>query len=272
MNLVRVLFSFGSVAGLGMIFGLGLAVAARYLSVKKDQRLEEVEAVLPGLNCGACGYAGCSSYAEAIAKSDEEEVALDLCLPGGATTARRVAAIMGREVQVSDVKRVTQVHCRGGRQTSQYKFSYQGVEDCNALHALYGGDKVCPYGCLALGSCIRVCPVDAIDYDGQGLVWVDEDACISCGKCVDICPTGVMQWVPYGADLIVACNSKDNARAVRKYCSVGCIGCKLCEKKSPEGGYAVTDFLSRIDYDVEGDRIAGAEACPTKCIIPNRKV
>lgn len=267
MNLLRILASFASVAGMGLLFGIGLAIAARILEVKKDRRLTEVEAALPGLNCGACGFAGCPAYAAAVA--GEQEARLDLCLPGGADVAAKLAGLMGKEVSFSREKMVTQVHCRGGRDTAKYKFDYQGVQDCNALHALYGGDKVCSFGCLGLGSCIRVCPVDAIDYDARGLVWVDKDKCISCGKCVDICPTKVMQWVPYKADLVVACSSTDNLRTVKSYCSVGCIGCKICEKKSPEGGYKVENFLSRIDYKASGDRKAGAEACPPRCIIPN---
>jgi Fe-S-cluster-containing hydrogenase component 2 len=118
-----------------------------------------------------------------------------------------------------------------------------------------------------MGSCIRVCPVDAISYRENGLVWVDKDICISCERCIKVCPTGVMQWIPYDADYMVICNSKDKGAAVRKYCEVGCIACKLCEKKSPEGGYKVEDNLSRIDYSAEGEREEGMKACPTNCII-----
>ncbi len=267
MNFLRIMASFVSVAGMGLAFGVGLAIAARILEVRKDRRLADVEAVLPGLNCGACGYAGCPAYAAVLAR--EEETRLDLCLPGGAEVAAKLASLMGTEMTYTREKTVTQVHCRGGRETAKVKFEYKGVQDCNALYALYGGDKVCTFSCLGLGSCIRVCPVDAIDYDLKGLVWVDKDKCISCGKCVDICPTRVMQWVPYKADLIVACSSTDDLRTTKSYCSVGCIGCKICAKKSPEGGYQVENFLSRIDYKAVGDRKAGAEACPPKCIVPN---
>ena len=96
---------------------------------------------------------------------------------------------------------------------------------------------------------------------------VNKELCISCGKCVQVCPTGVMRWIPYDADWIVVCNSTDKGGAVRKYCSVGCIACKMCEKKSPEGGYKIEDFLSRIDYAATGEREEGARACPTHCII-----
>ena len=268
MDLLRVTYSFLSVASLGVLFGVGLAVASRILAVKKDVLMVKLEEALPGLNCGACGFAGCSAYAAAIA--GEDEVALTLCLPGGEDTARRVSEIIGVEVSYSVKRRVTQVHCRGSRKRAAVRFDYAGVRDCNALFAVFGGDKICAYGCLGMGSCIEVCPVDAITTTEEGLVWVDKETCIACGKCVDICPTGVMQWIPYEADYVVVCSSTDKGPVVKKYCSVGCIGCKICERKSPDAGYKVENFLSRIDHSVKGDRSAGAEACPTKCIILNQ--
>ncbi len=261
---LQVVIAFVVVGALGAIFGIGLAFASRVLAVQKDERVEEVEEALPGLNCGACGYAGCAAYAEAVATQDE---VLTLCAPGGAETAQQLGRIMGVEVEVSGKKMVTQVHCRGGRDVSSYEFDYHGLTDCNALFLLYGGDKVCTQGCLQLGSCIKVCPVDAIDYDDEGRVWVDRDRCIACGKCVEVCPTGVMRWVPYDADFIVACNNTDTGKRVRKYCKVGCIACKICEKQSPEGGYTVEDNLSTIDYQATGERAKAAAKCPPKCII-----
>lgn len=267
MVVLRVVYAFASVAGLGALLGLLLAVASRLLVVRKDERLEALEKALPGANCGACGFAGCAAYAAAIVGG---EIALDLCTVGGAEAAKRVSSIMGVDFQAgAAVKRVPQVHCRGGKGTAKYAFEYSGVEDCNALRALYGGNKVCKHGCLGLGSCIRVCPVNAIDYDADGLVWVNKQLCISCGKCVQVCPTGVMRWVPVEADLLVACNSTDKGAAVRKYCTVGCIACRICEKKSPEGGFKVEDNLARIDYLAAGNRSEAAAACPTKCIIGN---
>jgi Na+-translocating ferredoxin:NAD+ oxidoreductase RNF subunit RnfB len=252
---------------LGILLGLGLAFAARLLAVRRDERVEAIEKALPGANCGACGFAGCAAYAAQIVGG---EVALDLCTVGGAEVAKQVARIMGVEYQGSAAgKRVPQVHCRGGQGTAERAFNYSGVEDCVALFALFGGNKICKYGCLGLGTCMRVCPVDAIYYDAEGLVWVNKEICISCGQCVKICPTGVMQWLPYEADYLVVCSSKDKGALVRKYCKVGCIACKICEKKSPEGGYKVEDNLSRIDFAAAGDRKAGADACPTKCIVIN---
>jgi Na+-translocating ferredoxin:NAD+ oxidoreductase RNF subunit RnfB len=266
--LINILFALLTVGGLGISFGIMLAFASKLLEVKKDERISRLEEILPGLNCGACGFAGCVSYAEAVVGAD---AALTLCSAGGGETAAELAKIMGVRIEVSMNKKVTQVHCRGGKTTAQYQFEYTGIEDCNALFQLYGGNKVCKYGCLGLGSCIQVCPVDAIDYDEENLVWVDKEKCISCGNCISVCPTGVMQFVPHDADVIVACNSKDKGPLVRKYCKVGCIGCKICEKQSPEGGFIVESFLARIDYNATGEREKARAKCPPKCIIQNWK-
>ncbi len=262
--------AFLAVSGLGILFGIGLAYASKVFAVKKDELIEELEDALPGLNCGACGYAGCSSYAEVIAGGDEED--LTLCAPGGEPTAFKIAELMGKEVSFNSDKKVAQVFCKGDRETSTYQFDYNGIKDCNALYALYGGDKTCPFGCLGLGSCIKVCPTDAIKYYKKGLVFVEKDMCITCGKCVDICPTGVMQMLPLSADCYVACNSTDKAGKVRKYCKVGCTGCTLCVKKSPEGGFFIENFLSRIDYSKNGERKAASEKCPPKCIVKNKEI
>jgi electron transport complex protein RnfB len=76
-----------------------------------------------------------------------------------------------------------------------------------------------------------------------------------------------MKMIPFGADVLVACNSTDKGGVVRKYCKVGCIGCKRCERSSPEGGFIVEDFLAHIDYSQGGERDSAVEECPTKCII-----
>ena len=263
--ILRVIYSFLSVALLGGLLGIGLAFASRVLAVKKDERVERVEGVLPGANCGACGFAGCAAYAEAIVNEGAE---INLCNPGGASAVKAIAEIMGIEADVGDGRRmVAQVHCRGSKAVSSYLYAYRGVKDCNAVHMYFQGDKECKYGCLGLGSCMKVCPTDAIYYDNEGLVRVDREKCIGCEKCVNVCPTGVIKMIPYGVDYMVACNSTDKGAKVRKYCKVGCIGCKICEKKSPDGGFKVEDFLARIDFSQEGDRSAAAQACPAKCII-----
>jgi electron transport complex protein RnfB len=263
----NVLFAFLTVSILGALLGFALAFAARVFAVRKNERIALLEAALPGLNCGGCGFPGCPAYAGALAGGETDP---SLCVPGGPGAAAKVAGILGRDLGGMREKMVTQVHCRGGRANARYKFTYRGLGDCNGAQLLFGGDKQCRWSCLSLDSCIKICPVRAISHDADGLVWVNKDLCTSCGKCVEVCPTGVMRWVPYTADYIVACNSTDPGSETRGYCSVGCIACRLCEHKSPNGGFAVENNLARISYQAAGRRAAAANGCPPKCIIQNR--
>jgi Na+-translocating ferredoxin:NAD+ oxidoreductase subunit B len=262
----NVLFSFLTVSVMGALLGFALAFAARVFSVRKNERIDLLEAALPGLNCGGCGYPGCPAFAQAL---DGGAVDFALCTPGGPPVAAKIAGILGGDPAAVKERMVTQVHCRGGRATARYKFTYQGLADCSAAQLLFGGDKFCRWTCLGLGSCIKACPVRAINHDADGLVWVNKDLCTGCGACVDVCPTGVMRRVPYTADFIVACNSTDPGSETRGYCSVGCIACRLCERKCPDGGFSVENNLSRISYHATGRRAPAAKSCPSRCILRN---
>ncbi|MFQ3621384.1 MAG: 4Fe-4S dicluster domain-containing protein [Spirochaetales bacterium] len=160
-----------------------------------------------------------------------------------------------------------QVHCKGGKNKAKYIFTYRGLDDCTALYALFQGNKVCKYACLEMGSCIRLCPVGAIHYDPTGTVWVDRETCTSCGLCVQICPTGVLRFLPRNADYLVACNSLDDGSKTLESCSVGCTGCRICERRLVDGGFFIERNLARINYKRHGERKYAAEDCPTKCII-----
>lgn len=263
--IINIIYAFLTVTILGGVLGLGLAFASKKLAVKKDERVLVVEEILPGANCGACGFAGCAAYAEAIVTAEAD---ITLCAPGGGEVSAKIAEVMGVSNDGGASKKmVARVHCYGNNDTTKKDFTYDGIEDCNAAHIMYQGDKSCKYGCLGLGSCITVCPVDAITKREDGRIYVDKDICIGCQKCVTVCPTGVMKMIPYDAEYYIACNSKDRGAAVKRACSVGCIGCKICEKKFPEAGFTVTNFLSEIDYaiDAAGQNEA-AEACPVSCI------
>ena len=50
----------------GMVLGLLLAVASKIFYVQVDERQEKVTTMLPGYNCGSCGYPGCSGLASAL--------------------------------------------------------------------------------------------------------------------------------------------------------------------------------------------------------------
>jgi Na+-translocating ferredoxin:NAD+ oxidoreductase RNF subunit RnfB len=251
-----------TIGGAGLVCGGALALAARFLAVKEDPRVAEVDEILPGANCGGCGYAGCAAYAEAIVL---EDAPINLCAPGGAEILGKLADATGQTAQMAEHK-VAVVLCNGEVENAPRKFDYNGVADCRAAHETGGGDKVCTYGCLGYASCSRACPVGAIEII-NGIAKVHPDLCISCGACVRTCPRNLIKMVPYARKIHVMCSSRDKGPAVKKACKVGCIGCTICTKLAEDDAIKMEGFLAVVDYDKELDNDAVIEKCPGKCIV-----
>ncbi len=249
---------------MGIVFGLGLAFASKIFRVELDPRIEKILAALPGANCGACGRAGCAGLAEAIAKGD---AGLTSCPSGGEEAYEKIAEILGVE-KAAVTKRIACVRCGGGNRTKD-KFIYQGVATCAAADLIAGGQKLCNFGCLGFGDCVRVCPFDAIYMGEDGIPVVDPEKCTACGKCIEACPKNIISLVDASGKYYVKCLSEDNADFVKNACRVGCIGCKICEKLS-KGAFIVENNLASIDYgkvDSATPLKLCIEKCPTKCII-----
>ena len=227
-----------------VLFGVGLAVASRVFQVEIDPRVAEIEAVLPNVNCGACGFGGCAAYAAAVGAG---RIGPSECVPGGLDVARRVAEIMGLTAEEKE-KRFAVIICQGGRR-AQERFDYQGITDCRAAVIAQDAAKGCHWGCVGLGTCARACPFDAIRMGQDGLPHIIEDSCTACGTCADVCPKLVIRVLPAKSLVHVLCRSHDKGADVRKVCPVGCIACKKCEQVCPvEGGAVhVKDFLAEVD-------------------------
>lgn len=247
----------------GLVVGLFLGIAAISFKVDVDEREEAILGVLPGNNCGGCGYPGCSGLATAIVKG---EAPVNACPVGGAAVGSKVAEIMGVEVKPGD-KKVAFVHCKGDCNKAKTDYKYYGVEDC-AMVAFVpgGGPKSCNYGCLGYGNCVKACPFDAI-HIVDGIAVVDKEACKACGKCVAACPKNLISFVPYEAKHIVACSSKDKGPVAMKACDVPCIGCGLCKKNCPNDAITVENFHAVIHQEKCTQCGKCAEVCPKKCII-----
>jgi len=143
---MNILVAFIVLAVLGGILGVGLSIASKKLAVVKDQRLEQLEAMMPGANCGGCGFAGCAAYAEAVFKGIAQP---GLCSPGGQSLTDRMSAVMGVKAATVE-KMVAYVFCKGSCSKTTRDFEYMGLEDCNAASILFKGEGSCKYGCLHL--------------------------------------------------------------------------------------------------------------------------
>lgn len=247
--------------GAGAVCGFALSLAARYFGREEDPRIREIAEALPGINCGACGFAGCADYARAIV---EEGAPPNLCAPGGSETLETLSNLLGVRAEAAG-RKVAVVLCGGDDSAAIRRFDYNGIADCAAAAAVAGGDKACAYGCLGYGSCARVCPVNAIEMTPGWIARVHKDRCIGCGRCVDACPRGIIKMVPAERTLHVLCRSPEKGPAVRKVCSKGCIGCRICVKLS-DGAFRMHGFLAEVDYEKEFTNEAVVEKCPAKCI------
>jgi Na+-translocating ferredoxin:NAD+ oxidoreductase RNF subunit RnfB len=251
-------------AGLGAVFGASLAIAAKRFAVQIDPRVEKVKDVLAHAHCGACGYAGCEQYAEAVVNNPD--VSPNLCVPAGAKGAEAVALITGKKAEIKEPV-FARIMCQGATSKSRKKFKYEGVVDCRAVVLAGGGDKSCAYGCLGYGTCTRVCPFDALHMGDDGLPVVDITKCTGCRKCEQACPKRVIEVLPASRMVLVACHSRDKGGETRKNCDVGCIACGACVKVCPFDAPSVQNNFSRID--INKCKVCGlcVPKCPTNAII-----
>ena len=260
--LLPILIAVGIITAIGLVCSLILVIASKFFAVKVDEKYTALRDCLPGANCGACGYPGCDGYAQALAEDDS--IATNLCIPGGAVVAAQLAEIMGVEAQATSKKSAC-VHCNGTCDNTDTKADYQGIHTCRAAMLTYGGNGLCNYGCLGYGDCAEACPVDAISVV-DGVARVDINTCIGCGICAKTCPKGIISMIDSDKQVAIKCSNKEKGAVARKKCKVACIGCKKCENTCPSDAITVTDNLAVIDYDKCIYCGKCAQVCPTGAI------
>ena len=263
MSMTGIIIAAVVVGGTGLFIGLFLGFAGTKFAVEVDEREEAITGVLPGNNCGGCGYAGCSGLAAAIVKGEAE---ISGCPVGGAPVAAKIGEIMGLEAGET-VRKTAFVKCAGTCDKAKQDYEYHGINDCIMVNMMQnGGPKTCNYGCLGEGTCVKACPFDAI-HIVDGVAVVDKEACKACGKCVAACPKKLIELVPYDQKHLVQCSSQDKGKDVMKACSVGCIGCRMCVKVCEHDAVTVENNIAHIDPEKCTNCGACAAKCPKKIIL-----
>lgn len=259
---LTLIIAVATMGGLGFLFAGGLAIADKKLRVDENPLIGKINDALPGANCGACGKAGCYDYAVNIV---ENGAAVNGCPVGGNDTAVMIAELMGVEAG-NTIKMVPRILCRGGNSEAVTKMAeYYGPLSCSAMDIVSGGDKLCYYGCLGGGDCVDACPFNAMVMNENGLPEVIEELCIGCGMCEKACPRNVIEMHPSDRNVFVFCKNQDDPKKSKEVCSVSCMGCGICARKS-EGGVEIVNNLGIINYQLIDESKIPFEKCKTQAI------
>jgi len=270
-----IIYSMITLAGLGIASAVILYFVAQKFKVIEDPRIDIVADILPGANCGGCGFAGCRNFAEAIVKAESLEGLA--CPVGGAVVMGNVGQAMGLTVEATEPK-IAVVRCNGSKAHAPAKVVFDSASRCSFAHSLFSGESGCPDGCLGLGDCVVSCHFDALHIDSETGLPVVNDKCVACGACVKACPRGVIELRYKGKKdrrVFVSCINTEKGAIAKKNCEVACIGCGKCVKVCPFDAITLANNLAYIDFEkCKLCRKCVAE-CPTGAIhelnFPTRK-
>ena len=261
MNIVPILFAILVLGGIGLLFGLILGIAGKKFAVQVDERVEKVRECLGGANCGACGYAGCDAFAEAVVKG---EAPVNGCTPGGNGAAKAIAEIMGVKAENKEPT-VARVRCSGNCDNMIVRYDYSGYKSCRAAAAIAGGPKACHFACIGLGDCMKKCKFGAISIE-NGVAKIDPDVCGGCGMCEETCPREIIHVLPRNQTILVACRNKATGKTARLQCKTACVACGRCARECPSEAITMVEGVARIDETKCTRCGACVPVCPMHCI------
>lgn len=246
----------------GFVCSLLLVIASHAFYVPVDERVTKVREVLPGANCGGCGFAGCDDYATAVVES--EDTPCNKCTVGGPDCAAAIADVLGRNAGAAD-KKVAQVLCNGTCDASKKILEWQGMQSCAGAKTFFNGNSACSHGCIGLGDCVAACDFESIGII-DGVAKVNRDTCVACGACAKTCPQSIIKMIPFKSQVHVLCQNTEKGGVTRKQCSNGCIGCMKCVKVCKFDAIHVENNLASIDYDKCKNCGMCMTVCPTGAI------
>ena len=256
---------------IALISAIVLYAVSKKFAVQEDPRIGQVVELLPGANCGGCGFAGCAGMADALVKgADLGSIDGLMCPVGGADVMGQVADLLGMAVANTDPM-VAVVRCNGTREHRPRIVEYDGLHSCQAVNATCAGETGCGFGCLGCGDCVAACQFGAITMDEEtGLPVVDEEKCTACGACAKACPRHIIELRkkgPKGRRVYVQCVNKDKGAVAKKACAVACIGCGKCQKVCNFDAITVENNVAYIDFNKCRMCTKCVDECPTGALV-----
>lgn len=250
--------------GVAFILGLLLGLFKKIFAVEVDEKVQQVRDILPGANCGGCGFPGCDGFAAAVCKG---EAPAGGCSAGGADVAAKIGKVLGQQVSVE--RKVALLACKGTKECAKARPNYIGVKSCKAVALAANNTKLCSFGCIGLGDCVKVCKFGALSLGEDGLPKVDYSKCTGCGACVNACPKHLFNLTNANLKGAVALcsNHSDNKPQIKKDCSAGCFKCGLCAKKCPKEAIDISGGIPKIDYEKCISCKLCVKACPDQVIV-----
>ncbi len=243
-----VLYTVFTLTAIGILSAAVIYVVSKKFAVKEDDRISQVEQVLPSTNCGGCGLPGCHAFAKAVVEAGDLSVLH--CPVGGNAVMKSVGEILGIKAVERDPY-IAVVRCSGSFEHRKKTSIYDGTGSCKIAAALYSGDTGCAYGCLGLGDCVEVCTFEAMYMDEKsGLPVIIEDKCTACNACVKECPKDILELWPKGKKnkrIYVACLNEEEGSTARQECAVACSGCNKCFETCRYDAITMVNNLAVID-------------------------
>ncbi len=256
------LFALIIMGGLGLLFAAFLAVADKFLRVEENPLIGEINDVLPGANCGACGYAGCYAFAEGVV---EGKAPVNGCPVGGEDCSSDVAKLMGVDADAAE-KFYPVVMCQGTNENAYDKpVDYVGPMTCETMDLVNAGPKSCNYGCLGGADCVNACTFDAMIMAENGLPQIVKELCTGCMACVSACPKNLIEMHPDSHKLFVLCKNEDDTKRSKNQCAVACTGCSACTRKAV--GVEMANNRAIVNYDELDISTVDISKCKTEAIV-----